>query len=220
MSKKFLTALLLVCVSILFCSCKPVLNNRETKYESSDVATLTIFSYDGKGESKYGISNLGHSFLSITNNSQKPLELAGKKIEVDEELFFGAWSLNIHFGIWYNIENNYIDLYNKYNNRVSIEMGISNADLDILSDFILKNDTWTVFKNCSYFAINAWNSVALETEKLRTSFIVSTPTFLKNQIMEFKGYSINKPMSFYSGCGYFADLTRTTFKFEGGEAYV
>ena len=67
-SKKILIAFLLICVSILFCSCKPVLNNRETKFEITDVATLTIFSYDGKGESKFGISNLGHSFLSITNN--------------------------------------------------------------------------------------------------------------------------------------------------------
>lgn len=195
------------------------LNNRVTSYGADDVAVLSIFTFDGKGESKYGIANLGHSFLSVTNTSSSNINLAGKDILPNEELYFGTWSLSAHFGVWFNVESNYIEYYNKYNGRISISKGITLNDLEILSNHILKNDTWNPLSNCSCFAINAWNSVANETEKLQLN-LINTPSNLKKQLLQFTNYETNKPIVNYSTCGYFADLTEDAFVFEGGEVYV
>lgn len=193
--------------------------DRLTCFSNEDVATLNIFTYDGAGESKFGIANLGHSFLSIKNISNTNIILAGKEILPNEELYFGAWSLSTHFGIWFNVECNYIELYNKYNGRISIEKGISNTDLEILSDFILSHDTWNPINNCSYFAIKGWNCVAKEKEKLILNFI-NTPSNLKKQLKCFKNYVKNKPLEIYNDCGYFSNLSEETFEFIGGEVYV
>lgn len=217
---------ILVCLAVFLCffssfflaGCNDTTTVKETIVKESDIAILSIFSYDG-GSSYYGIFNLGHSFLSIKNVSEQDITLAGKTIDAGEEIYIGAWSLSAHFGIWYNIENNKIDIYGSYDGRVSVSTGISNEDVKVLSDFILNNDIWTPLKNCSCFAINAWNSVVEDTEKLNSPLIY-TPSNLKKQIKSFKNYETNKELAYCAGCGYFADLTRTTFEFKGNEFYV
>ena len=189
--KKFSLFLILICVFAFFgCSTNKSVK-LEATFSTNDVATLSIFSFNGKGESKYGIKNLGHSFLSITNNSTSNITIAGKEIEPNEEIYFGAWSLSVHFGIWYNVESNYIEFYNKYNGRVSVDKGITIEDIETISDFILTNDTWTPVNNCSRFAIRCWNSVAKESEKLNLR-LVNTPTKLIKNLKKFENFEINK----------------------------
>ena len=213
-------AFLILLLSCLFpLGCNSVPQNRQTYFSSEDVAVLNIFSYDGKGESKYGIKNLGHSFLSITNTNNESIFVAGKEIKAGEELYFGTWSLSLHFGVWFNVECNYIELYNKYNGRISLAKGVTITDLNKISEYILNNDTWNPLKNCSHFAISVWNSVARESERLNLGFI-NTPGNLKNQILNFETYVLNKEIINAGDCGYFADLTEDAFVFEGGEIYV
>lgn len=217
--KKFSLFLILICVFAFFGCSTNKSAKLEATFSTNDVATLSIFSFNGKGESKYGIKNLGHSFLSITNNSTSNITIAGKEIEPNEEIYFGAWSLSVHFGIWYNVESNYIEFYNKYNGRVSVDKGITIEDTETISDFILANDTWTPVNNCSRFAIRCWNSVAKESEKLDLR-LVNTPTKLIKNLKKFENFEINKPLNFYTDCGYFSNEASETFVFTGGEAYA
>lgn len=219
MLKRLFVIFCLVVTIFMFTGCKEIEATRTTHFCEDDVAVLSVFSFDGGSESAYGIKNLGHSFLSIKNISNDNIILAGKTIVPNEEIYFGAWSLSVHFGIWFNVESNYIEFYNKYNGRISIEKGIEAEDLETIGEYILNNDTWNPLKNCSHFAIGCWNSVAKEDEKLGLGFI-NTPSNLIKQLKAFVGFKVNKELNFYSGCGYFADLTEDAFVFEGGEIYV
>lgn len=217
--KKIFATILIVLSLFAFC-CSP--NAGTTKvavFEEDSVATLTIFSYNGQGESKFGIKNLGHSFLCLTNTSSNNIVLAGKTVEPNEEIYFGAWSLSVHFGIWFNVESNYIQYYNKYNGRISVDKGINLEELELISDYILENDKWTPLDNCSKFAINLWNTVAKDSEKL-TLYAISTPSKLIEELKLFENFKVNKPISVCNKCGYFADLSSETFEFQGGEAYA
>lgn len=217
---KKIFAVLVICLSLFAFCCKPNNQNLKTAvFEEDSIATLSIFSYNGQGESRFGIKNLGHSFLCITNTSENNIVLAGKTIEPNEEIYFGAWSLSVHFGIWFNVESNYIQYYNKYNGRISVDKGINFEDLEKISDFILENDKWTPLDNCSKFAINLWNCVAKDSEKLLLNAI-STPSKLIEQLKMFETFVVNKPISVCNNCGYFADLSSETFVFQGGEVYA
>ena len=188
-------------------------------FPENSVAVLTIFSYNGKSESKFGIKNLGHSFLCLTNTTENTLTLAGKEVAPNEEVYFGARSLSVHFGIWYNVESNYIEFYNKYNGRISVDKGITQSDLEKISEFILNNDTWSPLNNCSKFAIRLWNEIADGNEKL-TLNAINTPAKLINELKRFENFKVNKPLTHYENCGYFSGLTDETFEFIGGEVYA
>lgn len=217
--KKVITSILIIFSLFLFACSPSNLSVREASFPTDSVATLSIFSYNGKGESKFGIKNLGHSFLSLTNTSSSDIELCGKTLSPGEEIYFGAWSLSVHFGIWYNVESNYIEFYNKYNGRVSVDKGVTLEEIEKISDFILENDKWSPLNNCSKFAIRLWNSLATDKEKLSENF-VNTPAKLIEELKTFENYQVNKPLNFYEDCGYFADLTNESFEFIGGEVYV
>jgi len=217
---KKIFAIFLIFLSLFsFCCASKTPKTREVVAISDGVATLTIFSYNGSGESRFGIKNLGHSFLCLTNTTENTITLAGKELAPNEELYFGAWSLSVHFGIWYNVESNYIEFYNKYNGRVSVDKQINNAELEKISDFILENDTWSPLNNCSKFAIRLWNKIAKDSEKLTLNFI-NTPANLIEELKTFENYKVNKPLSHYEDCGYFSGITDETFEFIGGEVYA
>lgn len=217
--KKFITSIFIISCLLCFACSPSNLKTRTATFPPDSVATLTIFSYNGSSESKFGIKNLGHSFLSLTNTSTSDIVLAGKTIHVGEEIYFGAWSLSVHFGIWFNVESNYIEFYNKYNGRISVDKGITAQDLEKISEFIIENDTWSPLNNCSKFAIRLWNNIAKESEKLSLNF-VNTPSKLIGELKTFENFQVNKPLSFYEDCGYFANLSDETFEFVGGEVYV
>jgi hypothetical protein len=49
-------------------------SNKESYISSvneNDIAKLSLFAYDGKGESSWGLMNLGHAFITIENISDE-----------------------------------------------------------------------------------------------------------------------------------------------------
>lgn len=193
LKKLFSFILVIFASSILFVSCGNTNTDYKTIISSTDVALLSLFTFDGKGESKYGLVNLGHSFLAVENISEDSINIGQVEIEPHKTITIGAWSIASHFGIWYNVESNYIKFYNKYDGRISITTGVDKSDLETIAKYIKQNDTWTPLKNCSNFALNVWNKVADKSEELVKPIIYS-PTKIAKNLKKFEKYEINKKL--------------------------
>ena len=213
--KKFLTLIFILIICII-----PITGCNQSKEYSAeinpdDIALLTIFSFDGKSESKWGLMNLGHAFLMIENVSDNSLDIVDTTLDSNKAMCIGTWSIREHFGVWYNVESNYYNHYNKYDGRVSVTIGLSEQELDTLCEFIVGNDRWNPLNNCSKFALNAWNSVATEQERLIKPLIY-TPGNIVNQLKQFENFEINRPMNTDNNFGYFDNSQYVSFEFEGG----
>lgn len=179
-----------------------------------DIAELTLFTFNGDGEGKLGLMNLGHAFLSLKNTSSSTINLLNKTISSDETISFGTWSILQHFGVWYNVESNYIVQHNKYDGRLSITIGIDQEDIDTLCQFISTHDSWNPLQNCSNFALNIWNTVAMDSEKIEKP-IIYTPSHIAKEIKKFENYEINKAIPTEDTMGYFDGSTYVSFQLEG-----
>jgi len=181
--------------------------------DESAVAVLSLVSYDGKDESKYGLMNLGHTFLTILNVSSADISVYGVEISPSEEITFSAWNTSLHAGVWFNIESAYIHEFDRYASRYSLSYGLSLEDIGILNSYISENDIWTPRKNCSYFSINLWNTVVDDNSKLDAN-LVTTPAGLKKEIMLFEGYTFGKAIAYNEAMGYFKDSEFREYRME------
>ena len=208
MLKKFcLILILIICiVPIVACSDK----NREykTNIYSEDVAKLSLFTYDGKSESVFGLPNLGHSFLSIENISEENIKIGSRVVVPNETIALGTWSIQAHFGVWYNVESNYIAEYDKYNGRVSITTGINLEDIVVINEYIASNDNWSPLDNCSNFALGLWNGIAEDSEMIEVG-LIKTPKKIAIELAKFDSFEINKEI-----------ITDTKFNYYSGETPV
>ena len=191
MKHKIFILILIIIFSLPIVACNNNYKDRSLNVSSDDIALLTLFSDDGKNESNFLARNYGHSFLSVTNVSDSTLMIGDMAIATNETITIGLWSILEHFGIWYNIESNYIKETNKYNGRLSITIGLNNEDITKVNDIIKKNAAWTPWYNCSKFALDIWNSVATDSEIINSALFVS-PSYLVNEIKKFDTYETNK----------------------------
>lgn len=211
---------IILCILFLFVFCINSFGckneTRTYKIEKLDnpVAELTIFTFDGKSESAYGLANLGHSFLSVYNRSNEDILIGDYMLEVGETICVGTWSINQHFGVWYNLESNYIRVCDKYLGRVSVTKYLSEQDVEEITSFIKQNDKWNPLFNCSCFAINLWNAVAKENEILNT-YLIYTPNKLAEQLKQFKNYKINMHIKTKNEFGYFSEGVYKQFHLQG-----
>ncbi len=193
----------------MFASCAKTDKVYAVHIQQTDVAKLSLFTFDGKSESVWGLMNLGHAFLAIENISTQTISICHKQVHPGQTITFGTWAILDHFGVWYNVESNYIKEYDKYNGRVSVTTGVSGPDIAKISDYIVTNDKWNPFNNCSYFAYHIWNGVADEQESLDKRMFVFTPNFLAKQIKKFDTFETNKQL-----------ITETNFGYFDSEVYV
>lgn len=192
---------------------------KEREYVASiddgDVIKLTLFTYDGKGESHFGLMNLGHTFLSFENISDENIDIGKMTLESGDEIALGTWSVKSHFGIWYNLEGNYSRDYRKYDGRISVSIGISSEDVKKVNEYISKNDHWSALKNCSYFALNLYNLVATDTETINTPLIY-TPAYIASKIKLFDSFETNKVIHCDDTFGFFDNEKYVEYSFNEG----
>ena len=156
--------------------------------------------------------NLGHAFVVIENNTSENLNIGKYTLKSGRAVTVGTWSIAEHFGIWYNVENNYIKYCNKYDGRVSLSKEINIEDLEKINSFISTHDRWGVFKNCGYFATNLWNEVAKDGEILNVGF---TPKSICNVIVNTQNFEKNKVIPVGGEMGYFDGENYVSFKLAG-----
>jgi len=211
--------ILVVSAMMLICGCSSTPVTRKTTIKDNDIAYVSLFTFDGKKESTMGLMNLGHSFLSFENVSSEPIKIANVTVDAGETIAIGTWSIKAHFGVWYNVESNYIKDYNKYDGRISITTGVGVDDIEKISNFILSHDYWNPLQNCSYFALNFWNEIAEDGEKL-DSMAIFSPSAIANQLRAFEGMEENKEIITESKFHYFEKDKAVYYELEDNNVAV
>ena len=200
--KKILSFLVVCILSLCLTACSGNEKTRVATIESDDDIIMTIYAYDGVGESSFGLINLGHSFLSFENLTTESIMIGKYELPAGDTVAISTWSITEHFGIWYNTENNYIKYHDKYNGRVSVSAGLKLECLEKLNKFIEENDNWLPTKNCTNFSVDLWNTLCEESERVSTPLIY-TPNKLSKDIKTFTTYEINREIKTSDRLGYF-----------------
>ena len=74
-----------------------------------------------------------------------------------------------------------------YRKRVSLTRTINKSQLKKLNKTMKNNNQWSKTKNCAWFAVKAWNSVASKKLKLKGG-IIKNPASLSKQIKKHGSY--------------------------------
>jgi len=207
MIKRLLAVSLIFVAMFSFVGCSDVDTpaSKTLGIEMQDVALLTLFSDNGKGDSNWLVRNYGHTFLSVENISNNAFAVGDMVVNPGENITIGLWSVFEHFGVWYNIESNYIKEHNKYDERVSITIGVNLEDITKISGIIKDNDAWTPLYNCSKFALDVWNTVAVDSEKIQSKFFMS-PGYVMDEIKKFEGFDSVKTCETSTTIRYYGEV--------------
>ena len=137
------------------------------------VALLRIYSTTGSGSSS-SFTNLGHSWLMITNLSGSTANIAGINVADGKSITASTWDESVdvsreHKGLWLNLDSklnsNGINLQN-----VSIQLPLRQIDLNTVNSNIKNNDKWGYL-----------NSIASGSSKVDAGAI-NTPVSLAKSI--------------------------------------
>lgn len=170
------------------------------KLTGDEPAQVTLYAFDASSEKVFGLINLGHAFVTIKNTSDAPLTIGAYTLPQGEEVSIGTWGMNAHWGIWYNVESTYMTI-GRYKGRVSLTQGIGTEELGSINTYLLQSDTWTPFKNCSYFAVDLWNLVSDESERLDLGGLI-TPERVANRIRRTESYKTDRMVDSFGRVGY------------------
>lgn len=200
--KKFLcTILIIVILCTLFVGCSPTDKTyKNAPPKDNAVAVITLYTFNGDSERVPGLMNLGHAFITISNISNTALTIGSFTLDPNSEVSVGAWGIDAHWGIWYNVESTYMSI-GRYDGRISVSQQIDANDIDVLNDYIAKNDTWTPFKNCSASALTMWNIVSHTDAFIDLTGLI-TPARIYSLIIANDGYEVNRIMPNFGMVGY------------------
>ncbi len=145
-------------------------------------ATLQIVSCPNATSINSGSGILGHSFLIVKNTGSTAITVGHMSVPVGKSITIGTYgNRSNHEGIWYNIEG-----YNGLSaTRYGLTTALTGSQLNTLNKTINNNDTWSLSKNCSYFAKTVWNSVS------NVTLSGTNPSSLANSIKKQSGYQTN-----------------------------
>ena len=213
-------SLIVIISACLFTGCSKSESIKVAAMPSNSVGELTIFALDNASKDSLPLLfNLGHSYLTFKNTTLAPIKIGNYSVSPNETICFGTWSISSHFGVWYNLESNYHETSNRYEGCVSVTKGITASDIEKVNEFIYSHNYWNPLKNCSYFALNLWNTVASKTEQLKKPLIY-TPKKVANQIRQFATFETNKHVKTNNNFGYFNDVEYVSFTMEGDYEFV
>ena len=161
------------------------------------VALLRIYSTTGSGSSS-SFTNLGHSWLMVTNLSGSTVNIAGINVAGGKSITASTWDESVdvsreHKGLWLNLDSklnsNGINLQN-----VSIQLPLRQIDLNTVNTNIKNNDKWGYLTNCSTFASKIWNSIASSSSKVDAGAINTPASLAKNitKVGEAESYTLLK----------------------------
>lgn len=199
MKKVLSAAIALLSVFLLF-GCGQKTRFKVPSTPPDTVLELTLYAFDGKSERVPLLINLGHAFITVKNVTDNNQQIGAYTLRPNEECSIGTWGMNAHWGIWYNVESTYLTL-SRYEGRVSVTQGITDSDVSLLNEYIKNNDTWTPFKNCSYFAVDLWNLASDADEFFDLGGLI-TPDRVTKRIKNTDGYATNRNISEFDAVGY------------------
>lgn len=151
--------------------------------EKGIIFSMTTF--DGDSESKPFVKCLGHTWLSLDNQTGHSIYIKDQEIKDNEMLTFSVWAVSDLPGLLFNMEADYISLYGRYAGRKSLCVNIEESQLETIEQYIDQKNRWTLLENCSYWAIQLWNEVVDDAFDLKTQTLVYTPERLERSLCEF-----------------------------------
>lgn len=201
--KRLSLFLIILSIGLSLCACAPRPSSKTPSAPATDdsLAVVTVYAYEPKNEPTYGLLYLGHAFLSFENRSSEPVVLGAITLEAGQSCSLGTWSMSHHFGVWYNIESNYIEAAQKYGGRVSFTKEMPIEAFETVSAYIAEHDVWSLFTNCARFAADIFDSI--DGDKIELNGL-ATPTRLADRIRAFDAHEIDRPITHYGKTG-FAD---------------
>lgn len=190
------------------------LYNKQTKTISLDNngLILSISTSDGKSETKPFLKSYGHTWLSLDNQTDHSIYIKDYEIKQNELLTFSVWAISGESGVYYNLEANFINELNRYDNRKSLSANIDESKLDIINSYIDNHNEWSLVNNCSRWSIGLWNELVDDNYKLKTQPISYTPKKIQNSFSEFKDIETNKDFTRAKKVFFYKDNTRTEMK--------
>lgn len=199
--RKIYASLLCVLSAVCFAGCSQP-KKTPTEFTGDAAAVISLYAYDSESEPTYGLMYLGHSFLSFENVSDEPVTVGALELQPGETCSLGSWSMNMHFGIWYNIESNYIHNAEMYDGRVSLSKSITAEGLAAANEIIADNDDWSLWRNCAYLAVDIFNVTG--GDQLDIGGLI-TPTRVKNEIRRWTNAQVNRPINAFGKAGFSTD---------------
>ena len=178
-----------------------------TLEKENSIGTLTLYAFNGDSERVPGTINLGHAFISVENTSEETIKVGAMTLEANEQTSVGGWGQTAHFGIWYNIESTYMTI-GRYEGILSLTSQITEDDLNNLNSYIKDHDQWSMFKNCSYMALDMYNIVANEDSKIEINGLI-TPGKIYNVLKKTDKNELERPIENFTKVGYSADYEMT-----------
>lgn len=173
---------------------------------------FSITTFNGDNESKPFVKCLGHTWLSVDNQSGHSVYIKDYEIKNDEMITFSVWAVSDLPGLLFNLEADYISAYGRYIGRKTLSANIEESQLKIIEAYIDQRDRWTLSKNCSYWSIHLWNEVVDEAFKLKTQTLFYTPKRLEKSFCEFDCVEVDKDFS-RAGCIFcYRDGVRTELR--------
>lgn len=143
-------------ISILF-SGSVFATDIEPRYVPDSIL-LTIYAGDTLSSSLPEM-DFGHSYITVENFCQKPITVGKMSVASGKGISLGTWNDDKrHDGLWYNRELKVLDRdYYQYSQV------ITESQLAKLNAYVNNpaQNSWSVSKTCTSFAIGAWNSTGL-----------------------------------------------------------
>lgn len=160
-----------------------------------DGIIFSITTFNGDSETTPFLKCLGHTWLSIDNQSGHSVYIKDHEIKHDEMITFSVWAVSDLPGLLFNLEEAYISTYDRYVGRKSLSVNIGEPQLKIIEAYIDQKDKWSLGKNCSYWSVRLWNEVVDEAFGLKTQTLFYTPKRLERSFCEFDCVEADKDFS-------------------------
>ena len=219
--KKKVLFLPLFCLLIAACVIAPDLRScaaqTETVSSASDGLLFSITTFDGKSESEPFVKCLGHTWLSLENQTGHSVFLKEQELRPGESVTFSVWAISDHYGVVFNLEPAFIRDFGRYAGRESLSVGICESQLGVIEDYIDSNDRWTLGKNCSYWSVQLWNAVVEKTYRLEMKTLVYTPKKLRKSLREFSASETDMDFPCAGGIWFYQNGQKTELELCSGK---
>lgn len=156
---------------------------------------FSITTFNGDSETTPFVKCLGHTWLSIDNQSGHSVYIKGHELRHDEMMTFSVWAVSDLPGLLFNLEADYIEAYGRYAGRKSLSVNIEETQLKEIEAYMDRSGQWTPGRNCSYWSVQLWNEVVDEAFALKTQTLLYTPKRLEKSLYEFDCVETDKDFS-------------------------
>lgn len=115
-----------------------------------DGIIFSITTFNGDSETTPFLKCLGHTWLSIDNQSGHSVYIKDHEIKHDEMITFSVWAVSDLPGLLFNLEEAYISTYDRYIGRKSLSVNIGEPQLKIIEAMfvnVIKNRIvrWVIY---------------------------------------------------------------------------